>query len=127
PEKPCRAAVGAQQPQQHPHGRRFAGPVRAEKAVNLALGYLKVEPVERAGAPERLDQASNLNRRRITHRSLHLSVSIRERRQRRCRKKRHATTCRRAKRRTRRPPRLRTAPESRARGEGANKVRGLLK
>ena len=40
------AGVLAQQPEQHPDGRRLAGAVGAEEAVHLAPGDGEVEPVQ---------------------------------------------------------------------------------
>ena len=41
------AAGGAQQRGQHPHRRGLPGAVRAEESVDLALGDLEVDPVDR--------------------------------------------------------------------------------
>ena len=53
-EEPDAAAVGAQQPEQHPDRGGLAGAVGAEEAVHLARRGLQVEPVEGRKSPNRL-------------------------------------------------------------------------
>jgi hypothetical protein len=55
------SAVRAQQGGQDAHGRRLAGPVRAEQAEDRALADGQVDPGERRGLAEPLDQALGLD------------------------------------------------------------------
>ena len=55
-EQRDRARVGAEQPEQHADRRGLARAVRPEEAVHLAGLDDEVEPVERPGRAERLDE-----------------------------------------------------------------------
>ena len=63
PSNGDRAGVGAQQPEQHPQGRRLAGTVRAEEPVHLTGRDREVEPVQRARRAEGLLQPGDVDRR----------------------------------------------------------------
>ena len=56
------AGVGADQAEEDPQGRRLAGAVGPEEAVDLAGSHLEVEPIERARSSERLDQPAHRDR-----------------------------------------------------------------
>src|SRR5699024_6475789 len=55
PEQADLAAVGPEQTEEHAHGRGFARAVGPEEPVDLAGSHFEVEPVERAGGAEGLD------------------------------------------------------------------------
>jgi hypothetical protein len=57
------ATAGLREAEQHPDGRRLAGPVRAEESVDFALGYREVEPIECVHAAKALFETVGLNDR----------------------------------------------------------------
>ena len=62
-EEPHLAGVLADQPEQDPQGGGLPGAVGPEEAVHLPRDHRQVEAVERAGAPERLDQTAYVDDR----------------------------------------------------------------
>ena len=63
-EQPDGAGVGAEHPEQDADRRGLARSVRAEEAVDLAGADLEIEPVERPGGAEGLDESRDLDRLR---------------------------------------------------------------
>ncbi len=63
-EHAAHALVRVDDPQQHAQRRRLARAIGAENAVDRAFGHGQVDPVDRGGALEPLDQAAGLDRRR---------------------------------------------------------------
>ena len=60
-------AVRAEQGGQHPHRGRLARPVRAQHAEDAARGHGQIQPVQRPGRAERLDQSHGLDGRDVPH------------------------------------------------------------